>query len=163
MRTNYPRHLPHFTYLGPQRYFLTFCTHDRRPIFTDARLVDLVSAQILRAAATEGFEIIAYCYMSDHLHLLVEGVAEDSDLRRFVKRAKQFSGYYYSQRTGERLWQRYGYEHALRNEESTCGVVKYMLENPVRAGLVQRVTEYPHIGSGKYTRSELIEYAYGSA
>jgi REP element-mobilizing transposase RayT len=37
--------------------------------------------------------------MPDHLHLLVEGTHEDSDLKAFVARAKQYSGFYFRQQT----------------------------------------------------------------
>src|SRR5262249_43836589 len=40
--------------------------------FVEPSRVEIVLKQILRAAADEGFEIIAYCFMPDHLHLLVE-------------------------------------------------------------------------------------------
>ena len=38
--------------------------------------------------------------MPDHLHLLVEGKSADSDAKQFIARAKQYSGFYYSRRTG---------------------------------------------------------------
>jgi putative transposase len=125
-------------------------------VFTDVDIVDLVMSQFLRAASDEGFAIIAACFMPDHTHLVVEGQQENSDLKRFISRAKQFSGYYYSQKKKQRLWQRYGYEHVLRHEEPTRAVVAYVLENPVRAGLAESVYEYPHLRSSVYTREQLI-------
>lgn len=114
--------------------------------------------QISRAADEQAFAIIAYCFMPDHLHLVVCGSAEDSDLRRFVARSKQYSGYAFASATGGRLWQRYCYEHVLRSEESTRSVVRYVLENPLRKGLASNVADYPFLGSGVYGKSELIEY-----
>jgi putative transposase len=121
---------PGFDYLGYYRYFLTFCCEDRAPAFADADAVALVTSQFLRAAKDEEFSIIACCFMPDHAHLVVEGLEERSDLKRFISRAKQFSGYHY-QHTKKRLWQRYGYQHVLRNGEPTRAVVAYVLENPV--------------------------------
>jgi REP element-mobilizing transposase RayT len=37
---------------------------------------------------------------------------------------------------GDRLWQRYGFERVLRDDEATLDVARYILRNPVRAGLV---------------------------
>ena len=162
MRTNYPRHLPAFNYVGPHRYFLTFCCDYRRKAFTDAAVVDLVMTQFLRAADEENMAIIASCFMPDHVHLVVEGRRDDSDLKRFVSSAKQLSCYHYKQEHRKRLWQRYVHERVLREEQATRRVVAYVLENPVRAGLVQTVRDYPHIRSSVYEREALIEYAYGS-
>jgi putative transposase len=160
MRTHYPRHLSGFSYVGLQRYFLTFCTADRTARFQEAKAVDLVTTQFLRAGNDEEFAIIACCFMPDHVHLLVEGKNECADLKKFITRAKQFSGYEYSREFRKRLWQRYGYEHVLRDEESTRQVAADILENPVRAGLAKTVYDYPHLTSSEYSREALIEFVY---
>lgn len=160
VRTNYPRHLPAFDYIGPHRYFLTFCCLDRHKAFTAAEPVDLVMSHFLRAAGDENMAIIAACFMPDHVHVVVEGSREDSDLKRFVARAKQLSAFHYKQRFKKTLWQRYGYERVLREEESTRQVVAYVLENPVRGGLAKTVYDYPFIRSSEYTREMLIDYVY---
>jgi putative transposase len=143
MQHRHPQPARGFSYLGFHRYFLTFCTHYRAPLFTSAAVVDLGLAQISRAASETGMAVIAYCFMPDHLHLLVRGESEASDLRDFIKRAKQYSGFYYSKTSGRKLWQRYGHDHVLRDDEKTEDVVRYILLNPVRAGLCERAADYP--------------------
>jgi REP element-mobilizing transposase RayT len=88
MRTDYPHHLPSFDYLGCYPYFLTFCCDERHPTFLEPAAVDLVWSQFVRAADAEGFSILACCLMPDHVHLLVEGLEDNSDLKSFVSRAK---------------------------------------------------------------------------
>jgi putative transposase len=156
MRTGTPGHLKTFTYLGLHRYSLTFCTDRRRHLFTTAAVVDLVLSHISRAATENGFAVVAYCFMPDHLHLLVEGQSDGSDCKRFITRAKQYSGFYYSKALRSALWQRYGFEHVLRDEEITPVVAKYILENPIRAGMVRRVEDYPFVGSLVYPLADLI-------
>jgi putative transposase len=119
--------------------------------------VTLVLSQILRAADEQGFVIVAYCFMPDHLHLLIEGETESSDCLRFIARAKQCAGFYYAKTFSGRLWQRYGFEHVLRDDEITTVVARYILENPVRAGLVQSVEKYPYVGSKVYPLADLLE------
>ena len=104
VRTDYPRHLQGFVYVGPHRYFLTLCCDCRRQLFTDAAPVDLVMTQFLRAAGNENVAIIACCFMPDHAHLVVEGLRDDSDFGRFISRAKQLSAYHYNQAFENRLW-----------------------------------------------------------
>jgi len=60
--------------------------------------------------------------------------------------------------TGLFLWQRYGYERVLRNEEATPAVARDTIANPVRAGLVRSPADYPFWGSFVYTREALLEY-----
>ena len=100
--------------------------------------------------------------MPDHLHVLAQGTSDDSDCRRFIARGKQYSGFYFRRQFGTRLWQHYGFERVLRDNEPTFVVARYILENPVRAGLAASVEEYPFVGSSEYTLSELIASAYAS-
>jgi REP element-mobilizing transposase RayT len=133
MITNNPGHLKGFNYIGLHRYSLTFCTDRRRRLFTDADAVELVVQQLLRSASEHNFSA-----------------------KRFVKGFKQYSGYYYTQKHHDRLWQRYGFEHVLRDEEVTIAVAKYILANPVRAGLAETVDQYPYVGSLMYELKDLI-------
>jgi putative transposase len=150
-------HLKTFDYVGLHRYSLTFCTHKRRRLFIDKGAVDLVLHQIVRAAEDDRFALIAYCFMPDHVHLLIEGQSDDSDCLRFIRRAKQFGGYQYAKRFKQQLWQRYGFERTLRNGESTMTVARYIFENPLRAGLVQKPEDDQFSGSRTHTLSELLE------
>lgn len=154
----YPRHLATFDYVGLHRYFLTFCTRDRARVFVNADVVGGVLRQFRRAAQDTGMALTAYCFMPDHVHLLVQSQQESEDARRFIARAKQFSGYWYSQTHGGKLWQRYGYERVLRDNEGTAPVARYILENPVRAGLAAEPLDYPFLGSDVYTREQLLEF-----
>ena len=84
--------------------------------------------------------------MPDHLHLLVEG-SEASDLPVFVKDFKQRTGFQYRRARGQSLWQKSYYDHILRTEEDVHGVARYIVGNPVRAGLVAAANDYPYCGS----------------
>ena len=139
--THGPGHLRAFDYTGLHRYFLTFCCYSKAQRFLNTPVVELVLVQILRAAGDEQFAILAYCFMPDHAHLLIEGKRDSSNALRFISRAKQFSGFHYQQRQGQRLWQRYGHEHVLRGDEDTRRVARYILSNPIRGGLVERAKD----------------------
>ena len=149
--------LRRFEYSGFYRYFLTFCTHSRRTVFTNTRAVGLVCEQILSTARLQRFSVLAYVFMPDHVHLLVEGRTEDADLKAFASLAKQKSGFAYSQAYRGRLWQPSYYDRVIRDEDSTWDVIRYIVENPLRAGLVSDITQYPFLGSGLMERDELLQ------
>ena len=94
--------------------------------------------------------------MPDHLHLIVAGREDTSDVRRFIKLAKQYSGYYFKQLYGVQLWQRYGYERVIRDDVELALTIGYLLGNPVTAGLAGHPSKYPYIGSERYTMEELL-------
>jgi putative transposase len=103
--------------------------------------------------------VIAYCFMPDHVHLLVEGCSDAADGRAFVHQAKQRSGYAVAQNWGGPLWQPSYYDHVLRDEDGSLSVARYILENPVRAGIVEAPRDYPFSGSVVYSFDEVLEAA----
>ena len=85
--------------------------------------------------------------MPDHVHLLVEGKQPTANFREFVRIFKQRSSFEWNRTHRTILWQRSYFEHVLRDDEDTIGVARYILENPLRAGLVADVEDYPYLGS----------------
>jgi putative transposase len=136
---------------------LTLCTFDRLPTFDEPAVVASVLAQLRLTAAREAFALLAYCFMPDHLHLLISGEREDSDLRRFVVRFRQATGYRHCRATGRRLWQEGYYDHVLRDAEDTKTIVRYILGNPVRAGLTRVIGEHRWAGSDVYAVADVLE------
>ena len=116
-------------------YFLTILTKGRRPVFDTPDVVTTCHTEIERAAQNTSFAIDTYGYMPDPLHLLVAGQTGDADLRRFVKLAKQLSGYHLKRLTGRRLWASGFYDRIVRHDEDARRFVRYILMNPIKAGL----------------------------
>ena len=155
-RSSSPR-LATFDYTGLYHYSLTICTADRRQEFLYPPIVSEVLEGIARAADLERFAVLAFCFMPDHLHLLVAGTALDSDGRRFIAQMKRLTGYRHLQTHGRRLWQRSAWDHVLRNDEDVWTTLRYILANPVRANLVRHPLDYPFLGSLTYPREVLID------
>lgn len=149
--------LKDFEYKGRCRYFVTICTHDKKPVFNnDKALITWLIDALKEKAASSSFGIWAYCFMPDHLHLLIEGKGDDSDMKRFISLYKQHTSYYYKKETGLPLWQINYYEHVLRREEETLGTVKYIFNNPVRKRLVGDYREYEFLGSFEFDSMSLL-------
>jgi len=84
-------------------------------------------------------ETLAFCVMPDHVHWLVR-LMPGSDLSGLVGRVKGSS----SRAIPLLRWQRGFHDHAVRDDERLRALARYIVANPVRAGVVQRVGEYPH-------------------
>jgi len=153
----HPPRIPCFSYQGLHRYFLTLCTAGRLRLFTADGVVSAVLEQFRQCASRQQFAVVAYCFMPDHVHLLCAALSEAADLRRFVTDAKQRSGYWFARSIGGRLWQRGFYDHVLRDEEQTLTVVRYILANPIRAGLSRALGEYACCGSDVFPIEEIRE------
>jgi putative transposase len=151
--------MPGFDYLGKYTYFLTICTLDRCLAFREDAFARYVIGRFRRTARSFAFAIPAYCVMPDHVHYLLEGRSAAADFRGFVKSAKQSTGQTYAHKQKRRLWQEGFFDHVLRPEEPEILIARYILENPVRAGLVRRVQDYPYLGSDVWPIDEILNAA----
>ena len=118
-----------------------------------------LSVQIAPFFGARHFEVIAYCLMPDHLHVLLEGTSVDADLIESVRAWKQRTGYDWKRATGAQLWQPGFHDRILREGDETQHIVRYILYNPVRAGLVATPGEYRWLGSFRYSLVELEAHA----
>ncbi len=152
----YPKctRLKSFSYIGAYSYFITICTHNKAEHFKEKTFVDNLLNELTNCAKAYNFSILAYCFMPDHLHLLLQG-EHNSSLKDFVKIFKQKSAYAFKTRTGNTLWQRSYYDHVLRKEENLEVIMRYILENPVLRGLVEDYRRYSFSGSLVFDKAKL--------
>jgi putative transposase len=124
-------------------YLLTSVTQDRQPVFFDWRIGRLV-AKAFRLAEDEGCaSSLAWVVMPDHFHWLVE--LKNDSLPALMRKAKSRSYRSVSAATGDErpLWQKGYHDRAIRHEEDLKAVARYIIANPIRAGLVTRCHDYP--------------------
>jgi REP element-mobilizing transposase RayT len=126
-------------------YHVITKTLHNQPVFQsygNARiLIDLLRQQQIGAHASS----LAFVVMPDHLHWLLQLTGERS-LSICVNAIKSGSTRRINTRIGNsgRLWQKGFYDHAIRTEEDLPAVARYIVANPVRAGIVASVKAYPH-------------------
>jgi len=147
--------LKDFDYRSPYAYFITICTYNGIEIFNDHEVVLEIINQLKGTAKKLNCRIFAYCIMPDHVHLLVGETEGDVNLIKFIQCFKQDTGYNFKKKYGTNLWQKSYYDHILRKEESVVEKVRYILNNPVRKGMVSEFKEYPFLGSMVYDIDEL--------
>jgi putative transposase len=159
MSPNTPPRAAGCTYRGPCRYFVTCCTNNRATSFADPLVAEWLCAEIRRFFERRAFVVLAYCVMPDHAHLLLEGIDETADVRETMRAWKQRTGFDWKRRTRTPLWQEGFHDRVLRDSDDTRAVVRYVLENPIRRGLVRQVGDYRWLGSSRYTLDELLDHA----
>lgn len=131
-------------YSEPGRpYLVTTVVRGRRPLFRDWHAA-AACARSLHAAPTESaITPLAWVVMPDHVHWLF--ALEDGLLDRVMRRFKSRSARAVNAATGTRgaIWQRGYHDHAVRREEELRALARYVVANPVRAGLASRAVDYP--------------------
>ena len=152
---NQPHKLPRAHYVGRRTHFLSACAFCRHSLFRDPVTCEFVVGQLLRASRKHGFVVIAYVLMPDHIHALVEGTRDDSDLLKWLDLFRQLSAYRVKRRSRAVLWQDGVWDYTLRDDDSVAGIASYIVWNPVEAGLVSRPELYPYSGSETSTVSQL--------
>jgi REP element-mobilizing transposase RayT len=131
-------------YSEPGRaYLITSVVHKRQPVFSDWQTGRLLASQ-LRQAHEQGLaESIAWVVMPDHFHWLMQLRADD--LGDVIGSIKARCTQAVNRKTGRRgpLWQSGYHDRALRDGEDLKPFARYIVANPLRAGLVQKIGDYP--------------------
>ncbi|AUG08706.1 transposase [Pseudomonas sp. S09G 359] len=124
-------------------YLITTNTHERIPIFSNFHLGRLLVWQF-RLAQHQGLaNSLAWVIMPDHFHWIIElKKGSLADLMRQVKSKSTRSVNGVSGRKG-RLWQESFHDRALRKEDDLVKMARYVVANPLRAGLVKKIGDYP--------------------
>jgi putative transposase len=102
------------------------------------------------AAKRAGAEVWAYCLMPNHVHLIIVPRDEDGLRRTFADAHRRYTGLINARHgwTGH-LWQgRFG--AVAMDEAHLLAAVRYVAQNPVRAGLVKRAIDWPWSSAGAH-------------
>lgn len=124
-------------------YLLTVVTQGRNPVFADWRLGRLLVHEMRHAHEAGRVESLAWVVMPDHLHWLVE--LQRGTLGELMCQAKSRSSLSVNAARHQqgRLWQKGYHDRALRQEADLKAVARYVIANPLRAGIAGRLGDYP--------------------
>jgi putative transposase len=142
-----PNRLPPKSYRGQRAYFLTLCAGQHRKLFTHPVLVTALLAVLRATCSSHFFNVYAYCFMPDHLHLILTGESDSSNLARLTQAFKSLASREARKIGLMNLWQKGFYDHILRTSDSLGAAAWYVFMNPVRADLAQRAEDWPFSGS----------------
>lgn len=126
-----------------QIYFITFVTKNRNPIFRSFALSCVASKLLSDKKLWADATLLSWVLMPDHFHGLVE-IGEKKSLADIVKNVKGISAREINRhlaKTGS-VWAHDYHDHAIRADEDLTAVARYIVLNPVRAGLVKRCGDY---------------------
>ena len=126
-------------------YHVTFSTARRAPIFRDHRLARAACRTLASSARDAEVEFLCWVLMPDHFHGLVRVLGRQT-LSRAVQRIKgrACAACCGVPGTPARIWARAFHDHAVRRDEDLQDIARYIIANPLRAGLAGDVMDYPY-------------------
>ena len=132
--------LPHLAKPG-KTYFVTFCTRNRRELSPRAR--DVTLAECIRFHESLCW-IDAVVVMPDHVHIQFTPY-DHTTAKEILRRIKGRSSRQINSLLGRmgRFWQRESFDRTFLSSEDRRKKAEYIANNPVRAGIVSRLEEYP--------------------
>jgi REP-associated tyrosine transposase len=140
--------------------FITIVTKDRLPVFKKDQMKEVLCKALAEARKSAGFLLFGYVFMFDHLHLLTSRPSTTSNVLRVIKglTARRIIDYLIendyksslaklrheirSRQYQHSLWQSEKNVLPIFSERLFREKLKYIHENPVRAGLVESATDY---------------------
>ena len=142
--TFYRRRLPHLQ-RDNKPHFVTFCTFQRWQLPEQAREIVLNSC---RHDDGIRYDLLTAVVMPDHVHMilipLVDREKRTWAMPEILDAVKGASAHLINKDLNRRgaVWQQESFDHVLRSSESLDAKIQYVLDNPVRRGLVANSTEY---------------------
>ncbi|MBJ7516571.1 MAG: transposase [Stenotrophomonas sp.] len=126
-----------------QSYILTFVCHARQRCFDSPDAARIVTQQIAVMEARGLLSSYAWVVMPDHVHWMFELL--DQSLGYLAQRFKSSTALRIRRECGHcgPVWQAAYHDHAIRSDESLQRHAMYVVANPVRAGLVESLGQYP--------------------
>jgi len=125
--------LPHHAYL------VTMVTKSRVKIFARHESAAVAAKCLYDDIIVLRADTLAFVVMPDHLHWLLQ-LGELASLSETVRLYKAKV----SIMLGQRIWQNGFHDHAVRAEENIVDVARYIVANPLRAGLCDKIGNYPY-------------------
>lgn len=119
---------------------------DRRIIFADDEDCLRFLETLRQVRITSGFSLYTYCLMGNHVHLLLKESEEPID--RIFRRIGSSYVYYYNwkyQLHGHLFQDRFRSE-SVEDDSYFLDVLRYICQNPVKAGLSKTLFDYPWLG-----------------
>jgi REP element-mobilizing transposase RayT len=92
------------------------------------------------------YALLAGCVMPNHVHIVVSLSDEAPLLARTLQKIKSFTARHINglQGSTSRVWQPESYDHRIRSTRELQNVLAYVLNNPVKAGLVAEWQQWPY-------------------
>ncbi|HEF4758569.1 TPA: transposase [Pseudomonas putida] len=124
-------------------YLITAVVHQRQPLFSDWKIGRLLVAELRRAHDQGWVNSIAWVIMPDHLHWLVQ--LEQRTLAQLMQATKSRSTLSVNRTLNREgaFWQTGFHDRAIRDDEDLLPFARYIVANPLRAGLVDKIGNYP--------------------
>jgi REP element-mobilizing transposase RayT len=134
------------TSIPGQPYLVTTICHARQPWFATWQVAAATCTALAEHHLWRGSQLMCWVLMPDHLHVLL-GLGTSEPLPRLVQRltaltprtARQPSG-----QASDPVWMAGYHDRALRRDEDIRVTARYLVANPLRAGLVDRPGNYPY-------------------
>jgi putative transposase len=126
-------------------YLITAVTAHRTPLFSDFGAARAVVSSLSKSDRLERSDTLAFVVMPDHVHWLMQLRSNNlSGVVGSVKASAARTINLLRGTAGIACWQTGFHDHALRSDAVLADTARYIVANPLRAGLVARLADYPH-------------------
>jgi len=138
LNRRHPIHLPDIQRFNqPVILFVTICTHERKSVLASGSMREAIENAWQRA---QDWRVGRYVIMPDHVHLFCSRVNESTGLIQWARYWKRLVSVRFAEL--QPLWQRDLWDTQLRDAGHYDDKWKYVMDNPVRKGLVERKEDW---------------------
>ncbi|OGO19925.1 MAG: hypothetical protein A2Z14_00575 [Chloroflexi bacterium RBG_16_48_8] len=139
------RHYPPHLFRPNAIYVITGSTINKRHLLDSNEKKKFLCETLFERASQFNWQLEAWACLSNHYHFIARAPENASTMTDLIRAVHSLSARYINSvdnQTGRRVWWNY-WDFCIKDEKSYLSILRYVHENPVKHGVVERAEDYP--------------------
>jgi REP element-mobilizing transposase RayT len=130
--------------------FISFNAKNKLPDFSEIMFAQIISNEIRLQEVTQGFTLISYVIMPNHIHLFLIP-PKNKSISRIMQKLKSTIYHQFRKKLGiaDKFWQKSFFITEKNNKNLINITLKYIRNNPKKAGLGKKYSKLPYFYENK--------------
>lgn len=133
-----------------QKYEKLLENDEHGPVWLQKKAIAQLVAESIEYRNEQLFDLYAYCIMPNHVHLVFKHIKPTFNTKYPIIKILASLKRYTARKANQELnregqfWQHESFDRVIRNQEELESTIRYVLNNPVKANLVEEWQDWQH-------------------
>lgn len=138
-------HAPLHRFNEKGTYIVTAGTYQKQHYFKASESLDFLQSSLIQLSSKYQWKLLAWAIFSNHYHFIVHSETNSFNLKNLIAEYHTKTSSYINDvdsQPGRKIWYQYWDTH-LSHQYSYMARLNYVMNNPVKHGLVELASNYP--------------------
>jgi putative transposase len=157
---SYWPHAPAHMFNEKGTYMVTGATYQKECFFSAPSDLDVLQKLLVELAHRYGWHLEAWAVFANHYHFVAQSPTDPTSLKKFISHLHTVSAMHLNQvykHPGRKIWHQY-WDTCITFQNSYLARLNYVIQNPVRHGIVEKATLYPWCSASWFEQTSSPAY-----